>query len=161
MKSVLLILMFLGFSVNAQTAQEYGKSAIKKAENGDLYGAIADFTKQIEINPKDFIAFMNRGISKSSLGDHSGAMEDFTKSIKIEPNYADPYINRGLSKDYYSAISDFTRAIAIKSDSEIAYYDRGISKYNLGDMRGACKDARKARDLGLDSAINLINEACK
>ena len=113
MKSVLLISIFLGFSVNAQTAQEYGKSAIKKAENGDLYGAIADFTKQIELDPKDFIAFGNRGISKSSLGDYSGAIEDFTKSIKIEPNYADSYINRGLLKnnylkDYYSAIADYT-----------------------------------------------------
>jgi hypothetical protein len=41
----------------------------------------------------------------------------------------------------------------------VAYVNRGISKKNLGDLTGACKDARKAQELGAD-ASELINEVC-
>ena len=41
----------------------------------------------------------------------------------------------------------------------MAYVNRGISKKNLGDLTGACKDARKAQELGAD-ASELINEVC-
>ena len=41
-----------------------------KADKGDHYGAIIDFTKAIEINPKDDDAFFNRGNSKSAIKDY-------------------------------------------------------------------------------------------
>ena len=39
-----------------------------KLNNGDYYGAIADYTKAIELNPDDAAAYYNRGIAKRSLG---------------------------------------------------------------------------------------------
>ena len=38
----------------------YFNRAYEKAEKGDHYGAISDFTKAIEINPKDKSAYKNR-----------------------------------------------------------------------------------------------------
>ncbi len=39
------------------------------------------------------------------------------------------------------------------------FFNRGVSKFYLGDMIGACKDARKAQELGDDASI-LIKKAC-
>tara|TARA_R110000803_G_scaffold92775_2_gene160288 strand:- start:41 stop:1012 length:972 start_codon:yes stop_codon:yes gene_type:complete len=101
-----------------QTAEEYFYRALEKQNKKDYYGAIADYTKAIEINPNYASAYYGRGNSKDDLEDYYGAIADFTKAIEINPNYVDAYVNRS------------------------------ISKYYLGDKNGACQDARKAQDLG-------------
>ena len=73
--------------------------------------------------------YRDRGIAKGKLKDHSGVVEDYTRAIEIDPNYA------------------------------TAYFNRGVSKFYLGDTIGACKDARKAQELGDDASI-LIKKAC-
>ena len=49
----------------------------------DYYGAISDFNKVIEIDPKDAKAYNNRGISKSNIGDKKGACDDYKKAISL------------------------------------------------------------------------------
>ena len=84
--------------VYAQTATFYFNRAYDKANNGDHYGAISDYTKAIEINPSEG-AYYNRGFSKRKVKDYYGAISDYTKAIELDPKYADAYYNRGYSKD--------------------------------------------------------------
>ena len=44
-------------------------------------GAIADFTKVIELDPDNADAYYNRGIKKSILKDLNGACADLRKSV--------------------------------------------------------------------------------
>ena len=46
---------------------------VAKFSIGDDKGAIADYTKAIEINPKDAQTYGRRGFSKAGLGDYTGA----------------------------------------------------------------------------------------
>ena len=56
-----------------------------KAKLNDTKGAIADFDKAIEINPKHAVAYNNRGNTKSTkLSDFKGAIADFRQSNKTE-----------------------------------------------------------------------------
>ena len=131
MKNILFTLaLLISFVSFGQTADEYFDSGYDKAEAKDYYGAIADYTKAIEINPNDAAAYRNRGISKARNGDYYGAIADYTKAIEINPNYA------------------------------YAYYARGVVKYYLGDNNGACQDARKAQDLGYDASSKFIAAQC-
>ena len=52
---------------------------------GDKYGAIADYTEFIRLNPNSAEAFYLRGSSKSDLGDKTGALDDFQKALKTIP----------------------------------------------------------------------------
>ena len=61
----------------------YFNRAFKKAEKGDDVGAIADYTKAIELNPEDALAYYNRGIAKGNLDDMSGACADWIKSASL------------------------------------------------------------------------------
>ena len=73
-------------------------SGVDKYKQGDYQGAIADYTKAIEINPHYLIAYHNRGNAKYDLSDYQGAISDYTKSLEIDPQNADVYENRGVAK---------------------------------------------------------------
>ena len=78
MKSKLFFLFFLIYSLttNAQSAEDFIYQGYTKGKLGDLYGAITDYTKAIEINPNSFVAYNNRGLSKLQLKDYKGAIAD-------------------------------------------------------------------------------------
>ena len=166
MRKLLYLLLFIPF---ASFSQNYWESGLEKYTNGDTYGAIADYTKMIEMNPNDTIAvlvYSTRGVAKAKLNDYNGAISDYNKAIEIEPNLkftSIAYYYRGVAKamleDYYEAIADFTKFIEIEPMEGEPYYNRGYSKYVLGDKNGACQDARKAQDLGYD-ASELIKIVC-
>ena len=157
------------------TAVDYFKRGMLKFNLKDYYGAIADHTKAIELNPDDSDLYQHRGISKQILKDYNGAIADYTKAIELNnegayEQFASYHLHyeRGNSKndlkDYYGAIADYTKAIEVFSHiygygSSDAYYNRGISKENLGDLNGACKDWRKMKFL-LEAQHLSIQKKC-
>jgi tetratricopeptide (TPR) repeat protein len=68
----------------------------------------------IQRNPKDVVAYHNRGDAYALKGDIDRAISDYTKAIELNPNYAPAYNNRGrafTSKgDYARAVDDVTKA---------------------------------------------------
>ena len=58
-------------------------SGVDKYEQGDYQGAIADYTKVIEINPQFASAYSIRGTSKYLLGDLKGACDDARKAADL------------------------------------------------------------------------------
>ena len=151
------LMLFVHEKVYAGDYSYYFNSAFDKTENGDYYGAIADYTKAIEINPNEAIAYYNRGLAKYYLKDYYGAVADYTKAIEINPNDGDTYYNRGLAKydlkDYEGAISDSTKAIEINTQYVKAYTIRGLAKHDLEDYYGAIADYTKA--IEIDSSYGL------
>ena len=77
----------------------YNNRGNAKSDLQDYQGAIADYTKAIEINPQLAPAYYNRGLAKYDLKDYQGAIADYSKAIEINPQYADAYYNRGLAKE--------------------------------------------------------------
>ena len=56
---------------------------IQKIEFKDYYGAISDYTKAIEIDPKYADVYRNRGISKELIEDMKGACADWRKASDL------------------------------------------------------------------------------
>ena len=61
------------------------KSGKAKFDEGDYRGAIADYSRAIELNPDYANAYYNRGIAKSKLGDHDGAEADRNRAAELDP----------------------------------------------------------------------------
>ena len=149
--------------VNAETSSFYFNRAYEKAEKGDHYGAISDFTKAIEIYPSE-VAYYNRGISKFEIKDYYGAISDYTKAIEIYPTES-AYYNSGIAKtalkDHYGAISDYTKAIEINPKKFKAYANRGLAKEKIGDLKGACSDWRQTESLTPNTpAAKWVRDKC-
>ena len=71
-------------SIEDNAAYVYYMLAFSKSKIGDHTGAIADYTKAIEM---DFEygsnAYLNRGVSKEILGDIKGACSDWREAMKL------------------------------------------------------------------------------
>ncbi len=124
---------------------------IEKAKNGDLDGAIADFNRAAEVDPKNDAPYYNRAQAKRMKNDTAGAIADYTKAIELGSTNPAAYNNRANvraeTNDRDGAIADYTRAIELKPDYARAYYNRAVLKKEKGDKAGADADYKKAREL--------------
>ena len=114
----------------AQNANDLFNSGLDKAVSGNLKGAIADWTKAIEIYPKYALAYYNRAIAKHELQDYQGAIDDYTKAIELNPELYQPYTNRGITLEL------------------------------IGNLKDACRDWKKAVDLGDTTPIEWVRKQC-
>jgi|TARA_B110000902_G_scaffold213257_1_gene244649 tetratricopeptide (TPR) repeat protein len=169
MKKVLYLFLLTSFiscntSVSLEKSKELVRTGIAKERAKDYFGAIADYTKAIELNPNNVSAYGNRGNSKINLKDYSGAMLDFNKCIELKPNNSNSYGNRGVLKsklkDYYGAIEDYSKAIELDPREGIWYSNMGLLRDLLKDYDIAIICFSKAIELRLlesDVPHNLKN----
>src|SRR5438876_857348 len=100
MKKIITVLIGITMLLGSSHAQHtVAKSWFKKGElkynNGNYKGAIEDYTKAINLDPKNIDYYLRRGFCRDITGDYKGAIEDFTKVIEIEPKHKWAYLSRG------------------------------------------------------------------
>jgi tetratricopeptide (TPR) repeat protein len=59
---------------NNQKSEKYFNNGGRKYDFQDFLGAIADYTRALELNPKLAEAYKNRGLAKAYLEDFVGAI---------------------------------------------------------------------------------------
>jgi serine/threonine protein kinase len=107
----------------AEFLKDYDKLAKQKSDLGDHPGALADYDRAIELNPKSAITYYNRGLLKhKKLDDYQGALADYNQAIKLNSKSAITYYNRGLLKhkklgDYQGALADYNQATKLKPNN--------------------------------------------
>jgi tetratricopeptide (TPR) repeat protein len=129
-------------------------------ERGNLDRAIAAYDQAIQLNPKNGIAYNQRGVCYRRRGDLDRAIGDFDEAIRSDPNNAIQYANRAdcyeQKKSYDRAIRDYDEAIRLNPDYLRAYNDRGICYYWKGDYARAIRDYDQA--LRLDPSHELARQ---
>ncbi len=143
-------------STPAAQAKPFIENGTARVGQGDAQGAIQAFTKAIEIDPKNPLAYAARGNARVSIGELDDAIADFSKAIEIDPTRRVPYINRGVAKvdkgDLAGAIADYTKVIALDPKNVTAYRNRGCANQQKGDIDGARNDYQQAVQLATDEA---------
>jgi|GEM_PF-1651763 len=123
-------------------------------QTGNEMETLNTCSKIIELDPKDGMAFYNRGSIYSNMGLYEKALHDFNRTIELLPDYASAYNNRGLIHEkmehYDEALADFDEAIKLEG-SPVAWYNRGNTYYELSNYRAALEDYQAALD-NLDTA---------
>jgi tetratricopeptide (TPR) repeat protein len=141
---------------NLRQAERYYESGLKKQQEGNLDGAIADYTRAIKLNPNYTEAYNNRGNLKGAKDDHDGAIADFDRAIELDPKHTISYNNRGVQKeekhDFDGAIADFNHAIELDPKYAYSYNNRGNAKKAKGDFDGAIADFTRAIELAPQDA---------
>jgi len=127
----------------------------------DIDGAIADYDKAIEINPKVTNSYINRSNARLMKNDLRGAIKDLNQAIIIRPHFANAYLLRGFARlelnDYASALRDFDQCIKLDPANANAFNNRGIIKQKLEDFRGAITDYNMALQIDPTQANAYMN----
>jgi tetratricopeptide (TPR) repeat protein len=148
----------------------YFNKGMEAYGDGNLSGAIFNWTIVAQINPKDPNAYYSRAIVKDDLYTWKAALRDYDKAIELAPDFLAAITNRGGLRDnngdHEGAIADYDLVIQLAKDDDLehkkqAYFNRGNSKYNLKDQAGACADWQQALDLGAEYAADRIKQYCK
>jgi len=110
---------------------------------GDYPGAIAQFTKAIDIFPEYTDAYLGRGKARQAAGQSEAALADFEKAIAIDPISELAYTLHGMTEqsrgNTQKALADFTRSIHLRPTAD-AYYQRGLTYQSLGQPQRAITD---------------------
>jgi tetratricopeptide (TPR) repeat protein len=124
--------------------------AADKLKKGNLDGAIADYSKAIELNPADPDAYDNRGVARLRKGDLDKAIADFNSAIELDPGRSIPYSGRGIARmrqgDSKAAIADFNKAVELDPNNIDARGNRWFLLYKDGRLDEALQDINKIVD---------------
>jgi tetratricopeptide (TPR) repeat protein len=147
----------------AKTTDDFiDEGNIKKAQ-GNLAGAISDYTQAIALDAGAIRGYLNRGIIRNLMGDHDGAIADETQVIVLDPKNAVAYSNRGNAKrakaDFGGSMVDYTEAIALDPQHLNAYLNRGNLRYLQKDYSGAITDYTAAIALSPKNVVAFYDRA--
>ena len=70
-------------SARSHQEQAYIDQGNARADQGDLAGAIADYTQAITVDPQYASAYYNRGGVRATAGEKAEAMADYTKPLLL------------------------------------------------------------------------------
>ncbi len=106
-----------GKEIDLEGAEAYYKRGLVRYEMREIEGAIADFTRAIEIDPNYFWAYFKRGVARIRKGDLDAAIADLTKVIELNPKLAEGYMGRGMARnrrgDVEGAIEDYEKFLKL------------------------------------------------
>jgi poly(3-hydroxybutyrate) depolymerase/Tfp pilus assembly protein PilF len=133
----------------SKEATEQYIRGLERHNAGDLAGAIAAYTRAIELDDKYADAYNNRGVAYMTQKDYTSALADFTRSLQISPSDT-AYNNRGSilfsQQKTEEAIADFTEGIKLKPSAE-GYANRGLVYYQTNRDALALADYARAIEL--------------
>jgi len=100
-------------------------------------------------------ALVNRADIRLRTEDYEGVVADSRAAVAVYRDLAQAYLNLGAGmiglKHYQESLPFLDKAIELNGgDPERAYFNRGLAKENLGDIRGAYYDYRKALEINPD-----------
>jgi tetratricopeptide (TPR) repeat protein len=106
--------------------------------------AIAACTRLLAINPRNAVAYNNRGNVYYRKGDYDQAISDFDQAIRLDRRYTPAYVNRGIAYndkgDYGRAIVDYNEAIRLDPKLANTYLNRGVAFVEKGDYDRGISD---------------------
>ena len=92
------IVLLLVLALIPEFPKANSNRAVALFEKGDIDGAIADYTRALELEPNDAAVFFGRGAARQKKNDLEGALADYTKAIELDPSHALAHASRGVVK---------------------------------------------------------------
>ena len=148
----------------------YYNRALLKTAQGDIAGAIKDYSEAIRLAPDTARAtvsdiYVNRGQLFAAQGQVQAAMNDFNQAIVNNNHNALALYNQGnllfLQNNLPAAIKSFEAAVESDPKFGKAFYGMGLAQVLLEQRKQGCLSFKQAQQLGYADATNALNEYCQ
>lgn len=125
-------------------ADFYFNVATNQFARKDWGQTIQAFTKYIQLNPTNALAYAIRGDSYFARGDFDNAICDFTRQIQIDPTNATAYQNRGTAyrakNGFSQAIADYSKSLQLDPKNVEALAGRATAHRHLNEFEESIHD---------------------
>jgi hypothetical protein len=136
-----------------------------------LDSALIYFKKAYDANPKNVQYAKNVCITSYKNGLTQDAITYSQKAVDIDNADAESYYLRALmaylvnkailqDADKQKILADMDKAIEYATDKAYYYSERAFIRKDFGNTTGACEDAKKAKELGIENGDDLIKQYC-
>jgi tetratricopeptide (TPR) repeat protein len=125
--------------------------------------ALADFEKAVELDPKRWKAFHNRGVSYALAGKYEAAITDFNQVLELKPDYANTSFNLGEIYlelgELDEAVKHYSAALDLLPDDHGTLVGRGQAYARLGQLQESLSDLNRAIELDPERAVAFAARA--
>ena len=130
-----LFVLFFAFQTN------FYDSGIKALDDKRYADAVANFTKAIAADPKDYTAYFNLALAYSLQGNDADAVPQYKKTLELKPDLYQANLNLSISllrlKRAAEAVPYLTSAVAEKPKEYRPNYYLGAALLGSGDFAKA------------------------
>lgn len=129
--------------------------SLSTSATNNWLSSINDFTKAIELDPQNTLAYHHRASTYLGTKQFDLALKDYDRIIEIQPKNADSFYSRASANFYYvknrsSALSDISKAIELDNSNASYFSLRGAIYLEEGKNDLAISDYSKAVGLNPD-----------
>ncbi len=129
--------------LNKKYSAAYYNRALAYENTGKVELAIADYSRYIQLEPKDIDGYKSRGNLFLDL-DNKKAISDFNAALAIDPKDSDSNVGLGRAKigdeKYDDAIKYFDKALELDPRSAYAFHNRAYTFFLKNDFEAAIQD---------------------
>ena len=126
-------------------------------KSGNYEGAVEQYRRALEIDPKYALALYNWGNALETTRDYEGAIGKYKQAAALEPNNAAIFNSWGtiLRKmgDRDGAMAKYQHALELNPKFTLAYNNWGLTLQSKEDFDGAIEKFKQAIDVDPDYAI--------
>ncbi|GBR74123.1 hypothetical protein NO1_1352 [Candidatus Termititenax aidoneus] len=157
------ILLFLAAPKTPLTAEKYNSRGLRKYEAGNYNGAIKEYTKAIQTDPRDKVSYFGRANAYIQIYFYQKALADYNKAIQLDPANPLYYANRANAnygmENYKATLADYDRAIKLNPQDGKLYQRRALLKEKnfKASQKELAADWRKAIALGVEDEHVFIS----
>lgn len=130
-----------------KTSMDYFTRALANMVLEKPDDAVADYSKAIELNPRNVRAIAKRGLIYNNKKQLDLAKADFNKAIELNPRFLVPFYYRGniyLNQQKGElAIADYTKVVEADPAYADAWFNRAVAYKQLGKYEQALADYNK------------------
>jgi serine/threonine protein kinase/Flp pilus assembly protein TadD len=143
-------------AVPAVTAHDHYMLAMAHVREQKYARAVAELDEAVRLNPRDYWAWMQRGLCHQELGDTAPAVGDFGTCVGLRPDFAWGYYNRAVALTAAGkrreAVADYAQALELDPRLLAARLNRGVLHLELKEYAPALAAFEAAEAAGRDDA---------
>jgi tetratricopeptide (TPR) repeat protein len=147
---------------NGSDSVAYLHRGVANEELGNLQGAIADYSRSIQLAPSA-AGYFNRAGVYQRLQEPEKALADFTAALQVDPKYVPALIARAEENYAHgqlpASLEDYSRVIQVDPSNATAYFERGNVLSDLQKFMEAFSDYSESLKLKPDQPDVLYNRA--
>lgn len=128
--SLAALLLFAAPAVSADRAQKYHDKGVTLHQQGNLDGALVEFSEGLKLVPKDASFLRWIGYIHLEKRNYESAKEFLEKAVLADPKSVVAHLNLGTAYDglkmYTKALEEFQTVTRLMPNNADAYYNMGV-----------------------------------